>query len=178
MQYILCVLHFLLQPEMNIVRANTNDIQVIQQLAAEIWPIAYKDILSIAQLNFMLHEFYHAEAIKNQMLTKGHQFFIIKNERDEALGFASVSHENKHRFKLQKLYVLTNYQGQQLGVKLLNKVIEYSIENGASKLILNVNRFNKARLFYEKQGFNIIEEVDIHIGNNYYMNDYVMERNL
>lgn len=163
---------------MRISKANITSIKSIQHLAHEIWPVAYKDILSVAQLNFMLHEFYNEEAIKNQMLTKGHQFFIIENENKEALGFASVSQEEADLFKLQKLYVLSNYQGRHLGVNLLNKVIEFSIENGANKLILNVNRFNKARFFYEKQGFKIIKEVDIHIGNNYYMNDYVMERNL
>jgi hypothetical protein len=45
-------------------------------------------------------------------------------------------------------------------------------------MILNVNRYNKARFFYEKFGFKIIDEVDISIGNNYFMNDYVMELNL
>jgi hypothetical protein len=38
-----------------------------------------------------------------------------------------------------------------------------------------VNRYNKAKDFYEKAGFKIIETVDIEIGNGFYMNDYVME---
>jgi hypothetical protein len=38
-----------------------------------------------------------------------------------------------------------------------------------------VNRYNKARQFYEKMGFVVIGEEDIDIGNNYLMNDYIME---
>jgi ribosomal protein S18 acetylase RimI-like enzyme len=43
---------------------------------------------------------------------------------------------------------------------------------------LNVNRYNKARFFYEKLGFVIMKEEDIDIGSGYYMIDYVMEKKL
>lgn len=46
----------------------------------------------------------------------------------------------------------------------------------ATVLELNVNRQNKARIFYEKFGFVIVEEKDIPIGNGYFMNDYVMQK--
>jgi hypothetical protein len=49
---------------------------------------------------------------------------------------------------------------------------------GAVLLYLNVNRHNKARLFYEKLGFIIAREEDNDIGNGFYMNDYVMEKKL
>jgi ribosomal protein S18 acetylase RimI-like enzyme len=161
-----------------IINAGVEDIDTIQHLAKSIWPLAYKDILHIEQLNYMLNEFYNAKAIENQILTKGHQFFIAQNNHKKALGFASVSFEKLKEFKLQKLYVLTEYHGQQLGTKLLNRVIDYCKEREGNKLILNVNRYNKARYYYEKQGFKIIDEVDIPIGKNYFMNDFVMERNL
>lgn len=158
--------------------AGIEHIDTIRQLAASIWPIAYKEILSSDQLNYMLNEFYNSKAIEEQMLTKGHQFFIVQNQNNEALGFASVSKENSSVFKLQKLYVLTQYQGQHLGRKLLGRVNDFCIENGGKCLILNVNRYNKAIDFYQKHGFKIVSEVDIPIGNNYFMNDFVMERNL
>ena len=46
---------------------------------------------------------------------------------------------------------------------------------GGTKLELNVNRYNKARFFYLKQGFIMIGEEDIEIGEGYFMNDYIME---
>ena len=39
---------------------------------------------------------------------------------------------------------------------------------------LNVNRNNKALHFYEHLGINKLREGDFHIGNGYYMNDYIM----
>ena len=59
--------------------------------------------------------------------------------------------------------------------KFLNYVITEIKKTGATSLQLNVNRHNKALHFYEKQGFKIIREEDIDIGEGYFMNDYVME---
>ena len=49
---------------------------------------------------------------------------------------------------------------------------------GAKKLSLNVNRQNQAAHFYQKAGFSITATEDIDIGNGYYMNDYIMEKDL
>ncbi len=163
---------------MIIKKASIDDIEAIQKLAATIWPVAYKEILSAEQLDYMLKEFYGAEALQDQMLTKGHQFYVLMNDSNDNIGFAAVSAENAHTFKLQKLYVLPSQQGKNYGRMLLNEVIAFCREKAVKSLILNVNRYNKARFFYEKCGFNIIDEVDISIGNNYFMNDYVMKLNL
>jgi hypothetical protein len=42
-------------------------------------------------------------------------------------------------------------------------------------VFLNVNKYNKAQYFYSKLGFAIIKEEVIDIGNDYVMDDYVME---
>ncbi len=43
---------------------------------------------------------------------------------------------------------------------------------------LNVNRFNSAVEFYLKKGFKIKEEVDLEVGQGFYMNDFVMRYEL
>ena len=162
---------------MKIVEANINDAIIIRQIAEIVWPVAYIDILSKEQLTYMLQNFYGFEVLKEQMLTQGHQFFIAK-DLDNAIGFASVSKEGLGAFKLQKLYVLPDYQGKHVGNALLKSVMDYCALKEGKSLILNVNRHNMARFFYEKQGFKIIKEVDIEIGEGYFMNDFVMERNI
>jgi ribosomal protein S18 acetylase RimI-like enzyme len=49
---------------------------------------------------------------------------------------------------------------------------------GASILELNVNRSNNAVTFYQKFGFTTTSEVDLPIGEGYFMNDYVMQKSL
>ncbi len=61
---------------------------------------------------------------------------------------------------------------------IINQKIEKVKALNAQILELDVNRDNKARLFYEKQGFVVYKEKDTDIGNGYMMNDYVMRKPL
>ena len=64
------------------------------------------------------------------------------------------------------------------GKALLQKVMEFARSNGGTKLILQVNRHNNAKGFYEKQGFTVLDEVKLDVGNGFYMDDYIMQYNL
>lgn len=126
----------------------------------------------------MLDLFYSPESLEAQMLIKKHQFILVELD-EEPVGFASFSHtESTDIYKLHKLYVLPEIQGKGLGKALLDFIIQQLKTSEARLLLLNVNRQNRARSFYEKLGFTVIKEEDVDIGNNYFMNDYVMERKL
>ena len=151
------------------------DINSIGFLAQQIWPQTYGDILSAEQLNYMLNLFYSPASLRRQMLEDKHQFLIVE-QGGEAIGFASWSATDKPgRYKLQKIYVLPGQQGKGLGRALLQYIFEAIRPYGATTLQLNVNRYNKARQFYERMGFAVVAEEDVPIGNGYFMNDYVME---
>lgn len=163
-----------METELEIRMADADDINIIGYLAQQIWPVAYKEILSSSQLEYMLKLMYSPGAIKEQMHSN-HQF-LIAELNEEPVGFASYSVIEKHIYKLHKLYVLPELQGKGLGKAILDFVSEEIVSHGAKALRLNMNRKNRARHFYEKYGFNIIKEEDVDIGNNYFMNDYVMEK--
>jgi len=152
-------------------KADIIDIPVIYALAHSIWPVTYQNILSASQMEYMLNLFYHPDALKEQMKT--HHFIIA--ELEGPAGFASYSiSEQPGVYKLHKLYVKTGIQRKGLGSILVTYILQQLKIMGASALDLNVNRHNKARLFYEKSGFHVIRNEDIDIGNGYQMNDYVM----
>jgi ribosomal protein S18 acetylase RimI-like enzyme len=65
-----------------------------------------------------------------------------------------------------------------MGELMLDKIVALAKENRSDTLSLNVNRFNKAFVFYQKMGFEIIAEEDIPIGQGYLMEDYIMEKQL
>jgi diamine N-acetyltransferase len=156
--------------------AGESDIPAIQQIAQLTWPVTYGPILPQQQLDYMLELIYSTAALEAQ-LQKGHHF-LLATEEDNNVGFASYGliekKENDTVFKLHKIYIDPAQQGKGIGKLLLDKVINEIKQAGATQLILNVNRFNKARNFYEKLGFTVIAEEDIDIGNGYFMNDYVM----
>ena len=61
---------------------------------------------------------------------------------------------------------------------MIDKIGKLALENNSAILLLNVNRFNSALGFYKKIGFEVVDEVNIDIGNGYLMEDYVMEKGL
>jgi len=160
--------------------ADLNDIDTIHKLAHIIWREAYKDILSKDQMDYMLDMMYSHEALQYQIEQQKDEFYIAL-EHTNPVGFASIKPKYKISesiYRLNKLYVLPEEQGKGIGKKLLNHIISIIKPKGAAILELNVNRNNKAISFYERQGFKIIREEDISIGKGYYMNDYVMQKEI
>lgn len=157
-------------------QAGISDIPIIKQIQQKTWEPTYRDILSKEQIEYMYEKIYSTEALEESILIYNHQFFLISAD-NEPVGFASVSPEGTAKFKLQKIYVLPSMQGTGAGKFLLDEVEKYVRSAGGSKLLLNVNRYNKARSFYEKMNFSIVREEDIAIGP-YWMNDYVLEKDL
>ncbi len=94
------------------------------------------------------------------------------------MGFAAYQEIEPTLFKLHKIYILATQQGKGTGKFLISHIIKTIKELGAFSLQLQVNRDNKAKFFYEKNGFTIIQEADFDIGNGFFMNDYVMEKKM
>lgn len=159
---------------MTFTTATLADVPTIKALADKIWPRTYRDILTPAQVTYMMDMMYSTEALTKQ-IGSGDYTFLIFSDNDQLAGFAAYSATAEaHVYKLHKIYLDHDLQGKGLGKEMMQAVKMIAKEKGATILELDVNRDNKALFFYEKQGFTIHETKDTHIGNGYYMNDYVM----
>ena len=156
-------------------KAKEDDIPALQEMARITWEPTYLSIIGQEQVDYMLNKFYSKAALLEQLIS-GHTF-LIAQEGSKDLAFVSYSIVDHERFvfKLHKLYVLPEAHGKGIGKFLINEVVNKVREAGGLWLELNVNRYNKAKDFYERAGFKIKETVDIEIGNGFFMNDYVME---
>lgn len=165
---------------MRIEIAGEKDVAVIEKLAHAIWPECYKGILSKSQLSYMLKKIYDPAALRDQMKFQQHQFIIIY-DHNLPVGFADYSLKTENDpsiYRLNKIYVLTHLQGKGYGNRLLKYVCDVANANGGTILELNVNRYNPAVKYYLKNGFKIDHEDDIAIGEGYFMNDYIMRKNI
>lgn len=162
---------------MSIRTATAEDIPAVRSIALRTWPVAYTDILSPGQLGYMLDLMYSEAALSEQMNVKGHHFAILE-ANGMAIGFAGYEHHHARRAntRLHKLYVLPDVQGSGAGRALLAHVVDAARSAGDRAVELNVNRFNKARAFYERHGFFVVRDEVIDIGEGYVMDDHVMER--
>jgi diamine N-acetyltransferase len=159
----------------NILPATSSQIPDIQAIISETWEPAYHHILSPEQISFMQEEIYRTASLENQMAA-GQQFFIMYLNQNP-VGFASYSSHQPEVYKLNKLYVKPDYQGQGFGSLLIRHIEKEVLKQGGNTLLLNVNRYNPAREKYEKLGFAVVAEEDIPIGP-YWMNDYIMQKQI
>ena len=159
--------------------ATISDIKQIQNIVHVTWPITYGEILSKEQLDYMLGLFYSDEALTFQYNKKEQLFYLIY-EDETNLGFIGIEHDynGEALTKIHKIYLLPETQGKGIGKKVIDEIEKLALDNNSTALILNVNRFNTALGFYKKIGFEVVDEVNIDIGNGYLMEDYVMEKRL
>ncbi|WP_159474855.1 GNAT family N-acetyltransferase [Dyadobacter sp. 3J3] len=163
-------------PSFSIKHATLADIPVVIRIQEKTWEPTYREILTKEQIDYMFEKIYSKNALEIQM-TEGKQQFLLLFNTETPEGFAAISEEEPGYFKLHKIYVLPTTQGTGAGKFLLTEVENYVRSLGGKKLALNVNRYNKARSFYERMNFQVTKEVDVPIGP-YWMNDFIMEKQL
>ncbi len=160
---------------MKMIVCNKDQLSIVSDLAYAIWPATYGEILSKAQLDYMLANFYAITNLENQM--DAGQVFELIFEDNNVIGFVSYEFNCKKTklLKIHKIYLLPEKQGKGFGKFMIDKIVRIAKSNDQKGIFLNVNKYNKARFFYEKLGFVVSKDEVIDIGNGYVMDDYVME---
>jgi diamine N-acetyltransferase len=160
-----------------IVDASIEDLSTIQEMAERTWWPTYGKILTPVQIRFMLDNIYNTGTLRTAMEDGSQQFILLKNET-VCQAFASYGQrkENPVVYKLHKIYVLPENHGKGYGALMIQEIKKRLLAQNIRILDLNVNRYNAARNFYEKIGFEVIREEDVPIGP-YWMNDFVMRLN-
>ena len=160
--------------------AAEDDLQSIHDMAEIVFRHTYRDILSPEQMEYMMEWMYSLPNLRRQ-LEDGHVYYIAY-DGDSPCGYVSVQpdhidEDGTEVFHLQKIYVLPSEQGTGLGRLLFNTATDFVLSQAVKspvRIELNVNRNNPAVGFYEHLGMSILRQGDFHIGNGFYMNDYIM----
>lgn len=158
--------------------ASTSELPVIRDLARIIWPAAYRDILSPAQLDYMLAYRYELPRMHADV-AQGLEYELLRVD-GEPLGFAAHSPTpDPSERKLNQLYVHPEWHGRGLGGRLLEYVEKLSRARGVRRLVLTVNRHNrKAQAVYFHRGFVVREEACVDIGQGFVMDDFVLVKEI
>lgn len=182
----------------HISQASSEDIMCIHDMAQVVFRHTYREILSPEQMEYMMDWMYSPANLQKQ-LDEGHVYYIAYRD-GKPCGYVSVQPEGiaddgRLLFHLQKIYVLPSEQGHGLGRALFDRAVahvrevvhvrevaggcteecvEGCVEGCGASIELNVNRNNPSIGFYHHLGLRILRQGDFHIGNGYYMNDYIM----
>ncbi|HFK5569783.1 GNAT family N-acetyltransferase [Elizabethkingia meningoseptica] len=161
---------------MKIIKVTKNDIPLIQDLAKRSWEATYSKILSPGQISYMIAEMYSAKEISAQIDNPDWHYFLVKDDDNNFGGFMGYQfHYEPKTTKLHRIYMVPESKGKGLGKFALNYMKDHVSQSDNDRIILNVNKFNNAKDFYESQGFQVYEEGVFDIGNGYVMDDYLME---
>ena len=152
-------------------KVTISEIPVVTLLAREIWTVSYREMISSAQIEYMLNWMYAPATIEKE-INEGVLWEFIE-EGSLPIGFIAVT-PDKDELKLNKLYIDPTKQGKGFGQIALQHVIDYGRNNGFKSVFLTVNKGNtKAIKAYTKAGFVCTNSKVFDIGGGYVMDDYI-----
>ncbi|MDR2925095.1 MAG: GNAT family N-acetyltransferase [Azoarcus sp.] len=161
----------------NILPAAPDDIPAIARLAKAAWLVAYAEIISPEQIDYMLAQRYDHTRLRDEI--EDPQKWLRKAHLDGALAGFSACEICKGEFKLDKLYIHPDMQHKGIGAALVGNAAALAREQGFPTMILAVNKQNEQAIrAYTKYGFRVRDKIVTDIGSGFVMDDYIMEKRL
>lgn len=160
-------------------QATPQDISLIHQLAKEVFFPTYEPLQPKEKVAHLFKLMYNEAALTEQMEKKKHVFILVE-DASGYLGYASYefNYKGSGKIKIHKIYVMPNAQGKGVGKEMISWIANVAKQNKIETLMLDVYRHNPAIQFYEKIGFRIVSEQVTDVGNDFVMDDFVMEKML
>jgi GNAT superfamily N-acetyltransferase len=135
-----------------------DQINLLHQLAVQSYKESYTEIWH-DQGKAYLERFYRISTLASELTDSSCTFFLIYQSKTP-VGFfklrenALPPYDSKSCLELNKIYILQEFTGKNIGYKTLEFVMDLAHEKGRSILWLNVMEASKARKFYERNGFD------------------------
>ena len=162
--------------EYRIRKAGPADVCIIREIADLAFRATYASIITQSQIEYMLEWMYSEGTLRKEL--EGDVTYLLLEADGTAVGYTSFLPETPALYHLHKIYILPEFQGKGGGKILFTAAQEQMKECGAEAFELNVNRNNKAVGFYRQMGMHIDRSGDFDIGDGFFMNDYIMRKEL
>lgn len=149
-------------------------ILIVESMAKEIWNEYYCNILSKNQISYMLNKFQSCNAISSSINYDNYKYYIISYD-NHFCGYIAIHQEDSKLF-LSKFYILKEFRNKGIGKETFKFLKSFCVSQGLHSIYLTVNKYNFSSIsIYKSIGFKTIDSVISDIGNDYIMDDYIME---
>lgn len=164
-----------------IIKATVNEAAAIAVVGRQSFYDAFHSIfINKDELNVYLDKTYSVKKLEQSITNPGNLFYVAYKD-DKAVGFAKIKKQSAHpqiagghQSELQKIYVLKEYHGSGVAQTMLNTVTD-AVRNETISLWLNVHVSNqRAKRFYEKNGFAVAGKHYYTIGTQKFEFDLMM----
>jgi len=113
------------------------------------------------------------EKIKEELLNQNSEFFFAFHNNDIVgyfklnVGDAQTDVKNEDSIELERIYIISKYQGKGVGKQILNYIKNLALNKNKRMLWLGVWEENKGAIrFYEGQGFEKFDTHPYYIGSD------------
>jgi ribosomal protein S18 acetylase RimI-like enzyme len=159
----------------SVIRATERDCNSIVSIGKISIAESHRDSCSAEVMHAFLERNYNHDAITEELNDINNIYHII-NYNDRPTGFSKIILDAKHPnivtenvTKLDRIYLLKEFYGLKLGLKLLNFNIELSRNNHQSGMWLYTWIGNKRAIdFYVKAGFTVIGSHKFYVNETHY----------
>ncbi|MBX2962364.1 MAG: GNAT family N-acetyltransferase [Cyclobacteriaceae bacterium] len=147
--------------------ATLADIDQLQKIGKRTFIETFEAVNTKANMEAYLNEGFSYEGLKEELINTGSLFYFatlnntIVGYLKVNFGLAQKELQDENALEIERIYVLRDYQGKNIGRLLFNKALQLGEERKASYVWLGVWEHNaRAMAFYKKNGF---VEFDKHV---------------
>ena len=137
-----------------------NEINALQKISKDTFVEAFSKQNTEENMRKYLEENLSIQQLTNELLNSESSFYFARMD-EKIIGYLKVNFgkaqtdfKEDDSIEIERVYVLSEFHGKDVGKKLLDKAIEISREKNAKSVWLGVWEKNyKAIRFYQKNGF-------------------------
>ena len=142
-----------------------NDLEFLRKITWQSWISTYSSFIPESDLKSYF-DIYYTEASFLNMFNDPSMYGFIAEVEDNITGYARLFfNKDENRLYVTSLYILPDFQGQDIGRQLLEAAEGYAVKKGVDELWIGVMVKNKQALgFYRKVGFLFVQEEPFTMG--------------
>lgn len=154
----------------------------LAHLAGAIWHEYWPALIGEAQTDYMVEQFQSLPAIRRDMAENDYEYWFVRATDDDGttrtVGYTGGHVEPEtNRFFISKIYLLAEERGRHFASAVVSFYENLCRERGLVAMYLTVNKGNELGIrAYRGKGFETIDAVETEIGEDFVMDDYIMEK--
>lgn len=167
-----------------LVKLNTSHLNELVSLSRQTFITAFGNQNEPKYLNPYLDQAFSLQVLKSELENPLIEYYFAQiNDKSVGYlklnqGFAQSDLKEEHALELERIYVLQNHQGKQIGQYMLDFFIQRAKELNKPSVWLGVWEKNlRAIEFYKRNGFKIVSSHAFNLGGDI-QTDLIMKRSV
>ena len=154
-------------------KSTVSDLETIQNISIHTFKETFAAVNTPENIANYVKENFNMEQLTTELNNDNSQFYVAYSNA-EAVGYLKINFGdaqtesiNENALEVQRIYVLQNFHGKNIGQLLLDKVKKIAKSSGVDSVWLGVWEENhRALRFYTKNGFFVFDKHVFIMGND------------